>query len=155
MKLSEALAESKRIEGEMMRLMAQRDSVVQQEFNLPDGTDVAVAAKLRADFVHHKAEKMIELTGQIKYLMVNLIDYKVRLNKRNVELGIDVKLQQMKLLRLELSKLMGMLKGKRYHDALSQDTIEALDLNNRIKELERDKGKLDAEIQSLNWSNDL
>ncbi len=161
MKLSEALAETTRIEGELMRTMELRDAVVREEHSqLKYGCkdlDPAVFAELTSQFISKKTTRVNELDADIKILIGNLLNLKNSINRRNVEVGIDLKLQKMKYLRIQLSRLMALLKsGSRFSDnGLSDDLRAALNINNKIKELEREKSKLDSEIQQLNWTTSL
>ena len=62
----------------------------------------------------------------------------------------------MKFLRLELSKLMNIIKTSGiYSEKIDINLWDELGINNRIRELEKSKRKLDAEIQAINWSTEI
>jgi len=112
--------------------------------------------KKRRKFIKNKAEKFSKATNEIEKLKKEIVEAKNKINKKNVESNIDLKLAEMKYLRLELSKLMNLIKKSSYAENLIDiDAWEELGLANRIKELEAKKSKLDAEIQSINWSTDI
>lgn len=73
-------------------------------------------------------------------------------------MGVDAKLQEMKYLRIELSRLMKIIGagGHRFNrDGLTDELRSTLKLDETIKTLERRKSALDAEIQKLNWTAEL
>mgnify|MGYP001576438805 CR=1 FL=1 len=108
---------------------------------------------MQKEFIKNKAEKFAKATSDIEKLKKEIVEAKNKINKKNVESNVDLKLAEMKYLRLELSKLMNLIKKSSYSENLiDMDAWEELGLANRIKELEAKKSKLDAEIQSINWS---
>jgi len=164
MKISEKLAELKRKEGELMRTYDLRDSVIRQGFKdmliTTENLSSADIEMKQREFLAKKKLKVAELTSRIAHLTGEIIEGKKLLNKKNVELGVDDMLVQMKFLRLELSKLMNLIKKDRYGifgsgTNIDIDIFEELGIANRIKELETIKSKLDAQIQQANWSNEL
>ena len=157
-KLSEALSSIKQMEGELMRLWERRDLIIKSENEyiqrnntlLPE--DVEVAQK---KFLKEKAEKVVFLDAEINALISKIIELKVKVNRKNVEVDLDVKLQSIKYHRIELSKLMNIIRRGRHRysdEGLDPSTREVLDMDGRIKMLEKKKAALDAEIQSVNWS---
>jgi len=160
MKISEKIAELKQKEGELMRLYDMRDSVAKQSFKdavvRTEKESAKEIEKKQEEFLGKKMKRVAELTGQIQKLKEYLVEGKNRVNKKNVDLNIDKKLAEMKFLRLELSKLMNLVKIERYaFDKIDIDLWDKLGILDRIKELEKQKRKLDAEIQVTNWSNEL
>ena len=87
----------------------------------------------------------------------DIINAKNAVNRRNIELGTDKDLVKIKYLRLELSRLMKVIKDSsvfsRYE--LDIDMCDELNLPGKIKALEQEKAKLDAKIQFSNWTNSL
>ena len=160
MKISEKLSEIKQKEGQLMRLYSLRDTFVKQSFKeeaiITEKDSSKELEKKRRKFIKNKAEKFSKATNEIEKLKKEIVEAKNKINKKNVESNIDLKLAEMKYLRLELSKLMNLIKKSSYAENLIDiDAWEELGLANRIKELEAKKSKLDAEIQSINWSTDI
>jgi len=164
MKLSEGLAELKRAEGKLMRMWELRDSIMAESFdqaaviNVPNSTQEAIDAA-RTKFYTNKAQRIATMDNDIHKLTDLIIARKVTINRKNCEVGLDIKLQEMKYLRIELSKLMNNLKrgGRRrlYMDEMDVTTRLTLGLDDKITVLESKKSKLDHEIQSLNWGTEL
>ncbi len=98
---------------------------------------------------------MDEIDKKIGRLIKEIIEGKNAVNKKNVEIGIDKKLAEMKYLRIELSKLMNLIKRGRIYDSFDSEVFEELGLAAKIKGLEEQKQKLDNEIQKANWSINL
>lgn len=159
MKISEKLAIIKRQEGELMRLYELRDSVAKQSFKestiRTEKETSKEIEKKQKEFLKNKKSKVAEIDKKIRQLTKEVIEGKNAVNKRNVEIGIDKKLAEMKYLRIELSKLMNLIKRGRIFDSFDADVFEELGLGVKIKELEEQKQKLDNEIQKTNWSTDL
>ena len=108
--------------------------------------------KKQKEFMENKKAKVIECDKKITQLTKEIVEGKNRLNKKNVEIGIDRKLAEIKYLRIELSKLMKLAKASSYSESFDADVFEQLGLSVKIKELEEQKQKLDNEIQKTNWS---
>jgi len=144
-----------------MRAWELRDDIIRKENeNILRGNTLSFdeLEQEKVRFLDYKKNKVCELDSKITKLTNELINLKVKINKKNIEIGIDEKLQRMKYLRIELSKIMNMMKKKKHSysdDHLDIDTRDALSLDARIKELEKTKSSLDAEIQTLNWSTKL
>ena len=160
MKISEKLSEIKQKEGQLMRLYNLRHTFAKQSFKeeviLIEKDSTKELEKKQKEFIKKKAEKFAKVTNDIEKLKNEIVETKNEINKKNMESGVDRKLAEMKYLRLELSKLMNLIKKDSYLDKfIDIDLWEELGLANRIKELESKKSKLDAEIQSINWSNEL
>lgn len=163
MKVSEKLAELKQMEGELIRKYSLRDSIAKHTFTetlLQQAKDMDKAA-IEAEhtkFIEDKKNKVNELTASIEKLQTKIIDGRNQVNKKNIESGLDKKLIQMKFLRLELSKLMALIKKEGFMARgldINIDIWDELGISDRITELETKKFKLDAEIQQANWSSDL
>ena len=163
MKLSEKLAELKQMEGELMRTYSLRDSITKQTFK---DTTLSMAQEMKKEvlekeqnkFIESKRKRVDQLNKSIEDLKAKIIDGRNQINKKNVANGMDRKLIEMKFLRLELSKLMALIKGDSYLSrglSINIDVWEELGISARISELEKKKSKLDAEIQHSNWSQDL
>ena len=160
MKISEKLSEIKQKEGQLMRLYSLRDTFVKQSFKeeaiITEKDSSKELEKKQKEFIKKKAEKFAKATNDIEKLKKEIVEAKNKINKKNVESNVDLKLAEMKYLRLELSKLMNLIKKSSYSENLIDiDAWEELGLADRIKELEAKKSKLDAEIQSINWSTEL
>ena len=160
MKTSEKLSEIKQKEGQLMRLYSLRDTFVKQSFKeeaiITEKDSSKELEKKQKEFIKKKAEKFAKTTNDIEKLKKEIVESKNKINKKNVESNVDLKLAEMKYLRLELSKLMNLIKKSSYSENLIDiDAWEELGLANRIKELEAKKSKLDAEIQSVNWSTEV
>ena len=162
MKISEKLSCIKQQEGELLRLYDLRDSVVKKPFqdNLikTEGLTDSDVEEKRKQFLKNKKERIQKIDSKIDTLKISLIAGKNVLNTKNIELGLDIKLIEMKYLRLELSKLMKMIKSEISWSSkldVDVDVIDALGLNERIHDLEKRKVKLDSEIQITNWTTEL
>ncbi len=152
MKISEKLSEIKQKEGQLMRLYNLRDTFAKQSFR----EEVIVREKKQKEFIKNKAEKFAKVTNDIEKLKNEIVETKNKINRKNVESSVDRKLAEIKYLRLELSKLMNLIKKDSYIDKfIDIDLWQELGLANRIKELEAKKSKLDAEIQFVNWSTEV
>ena len=154
MKLSEKLSQIKQKEGHLTRLYSLRDTVAKQEFKETIITREKDSSKLlekkKSEFTKQKIAKFNAITKEIKH---EIIESKNRINRINVEKGIDMKLAEMKHLRIELSKLMELVKKGYLTDrGIDLEIWEQLGAANRIKELETRKSKLDSQIQQINWS---
>jgi hypothetical protein len=159
MKISEKLAVIKRQEGELMRTYELRDVIAKQSFKenvLLSGKETSKELEARQKkFVEGKKSKVEECNKKIETLKSSIIDGKNNINKKNVEIGLDKKLAEIKYLRIELSKLMNLIKNDSYSSSLNVDVFETLGIASRIKELEEQKQKLDNEIQKINWLTDI
>ncbi len=160
MKISEKLSEIKQKEGQLMRLYNLRDTFAKQSFKdevrVSEKDSATVLEKKQREFIKKKSEKFAKVTDDIERLKRDIIESKNNINKKNVEKGVDRKLAEMKYLRLELSKLMNLIKKDSYLDKfIDIDLWEEVGLEKRIKELETKKSKLDSEIQKVNWSTDV
>jgi|SRR3989338_2765884 len=159
MKISEKLAIIRRQEGELMRLYELREGIAKQSFKesaiRTEKETSKEIEKKQKEFLENKKAKVIECDKKITQLTKDVIEGKNHVNRKNVEIGIDKKLAEIKYLRIELSKLMNLIKRGRIFDSFDADVFEELDLSAKIKELEEQKQKLDNEIQKTNWSTDL
>ena len=149
MKISQKLSEIRQKEGELMRLYDLRESIIKKDFSshlikTDDLTEKQLEEK-RKEFFESKKIRIKVLDSKIDNLKNYLITSKNNINERNIELGIDKKLIEMKYLRLELSKLMKLVKNERSwtNDVqLDVDVFEELGLSERISDLESRKVKL-------------
>lgn len=161
MKLSEKLSEIKQDESALNRLYSYRESVVKQDIReamFRDEEPEVRQAQIQKLTLEKKA-KVDATSLEIDVLREKLVVAKNIVNKRNLELGLDKMLIEMKYLRLELSRLMNLVKSDRYSIGRSFGiditAYDELGIANRIKHLEHEKNKLDAQIQFINWSNDI
>lgn len=160
MKASQFLAEIKQIEGELLRSIAIRDEVIQHELSLKNWETEKRTAKelekIEKEFLENKKKRFAETTKKIDGLKKRLIDMKAEVNKKNIELGLDKKLLEIKYLRIELSKLMQNITPDRYSMlSRSKKDFEDLGLFDLIKELEQKKLKLDSEVQNVNFRTEI
>ena len=156
MKVSEKLAIIRRQEGELTRLYELRESIAKQSFKetaiRTEKETSKEIEKRQKEFLDNKKAKVAECDKKIRQLTKDIVEAKNMINRKNVEIGIDKKLAEIKYLRIELSKLMNLIKRSRIFDSLDADVFEELGLAIKIKELEEQKQKLDNEIQKSNWS---
>ena len=159
MKISEKLSITRRQEGELTRLYDLRESIAKQSFResviRAEKETAKEIEKRQKEFLENKKSKVAEIDKRIRQLTKDIVEGKNQLNKKNVEIGIDKKLAEIKYLRIELSKLMRLAKVSSYSDSFDADVFEQLGLSVKIKELEEQKQKLDSEIQKTNWSIEL
>lgn len=161
MKLSEKLSEIKQDEGNLNRLYSYRESVVKQEFR------EAMVRELEPDvrqaqvdkFREEKKAKVDKTTAEIDALREKLVISKNLVNRRNLDVGLDKMLIEVKYLRLELARLMNLVKTDRYSFGrafgIDVEAYDTLGIADRIKKLEHERNKLDAQIQFINWSKEL
>ena len=151
MKISEKLAITRRQEGELIRLYELRESIAKQSFREStirvEKETIKDIEKRQKEFLENKKSKVEEIDKRVRQLTMDIVE-----SKKNVEIGIDRKLAEIKYLRIELSKLMKLAKVSSYSDSFDADVFEQLGLSVKIKELEEQKQKLDNEIQKTNWS---
>ena len=85
-----------------------------------------------------------------------LIEMKSEVNKKNIELNLDQKLLEVKWIRIELSKLMKSI-DKETYSIREMDTEEAKSVGvlDYINLLEKQKNKIDSNIQQINWANEI
>lgn len=154
MKISEQLSEIKRKEGELQRLISMREQILDERFTdsviITDSMEASKIEELKRKFFSDKTIRYMDITKKITNLTIEIIELKNKINKLNVQIGIDKKLMEIKYIRLELARLMKYLDKTDYLGAKRCD----IDFNQLIKELEDKKSKLDAEIQYKNWNTD-
>lgn len=160
MKASQFLAEIKQTEGELLRTIAIRDDIIQHELQMKNWETEKKTAKelekIEKEFLETKKKRFNETSKKINDLKKRLIDMKAIVNKKNIELGLDKKLLEIKYLRIELAKLMEHIKTDRYSVlSRSKKDIEDLGIQTLIKELEQKKLKLDSEVQNINFRTEL
>lgn len=161
MKISEQLSIIRQKEAELLRSYDHREALIQQTLSdnvlrKEDLTDTEIETKQK-EFLSKKKEKIQDIESKMDELKEEIIASKNAINKSNVERGLDKKLIEMKYIRLELSKLMNLIKKDRYSmsRSIGIDTVEELGINERIRNLEIKKNKLDAEINFKNWNTEL
>jgi hypothetical protein len=156
MKLTEVLGELKKLDGDLNKLYLKRERILKS--NPAMHVDKMTLQELKDaenKFAGERTEKYKIVDAEIENMKERIISYKVLLMKRNQELGLNVKIIRLKMIRIELAKLMSLANIERYYLASSAiDTaIDDLKINEKIKSLEDDKRQLDAEIQAINWDN--
>ncbi len=163
MKISEKLSEIKQKEGELHRLYDLRESLVSQNFERTlrgkeDMTSEEIEKKYQ-EYNDFKVKKIEEVNNKIQDILDIVMEGKNAINRKNIELGVDKKLLKMKYIRIELSKLMRMLKNDTIYNfrasSISLDDPCNTLISEKIKVYEGKKAKLDSEIQSLNWQTEL
>lgn len=160
MKISEKLSEIKQKEGQLLRLYNLRDTFAKQSFKdtflSVEKPSAEELKKKQEEFIKNKAKKFESITKDIEILKKEIVEDKNKINRKNVKKGIDLKLAEMKYLRLELSKLMNLIKGSSIlNERIDIDVWEELGVAKRIGELETNKSRIDGEIQKVNWATDL
>src|SRR3990167_208509 len=103
MKISEKLAITRRQEGELTRLYDLRESIAKQSFKestiRTEKETSKEIEKKQKEFMENKKAKVIECDRKIEQLTKGIVEGKNQLNKKNVEIGIDKKLAEIKYLR--------------------------------------------------------
>lgn len=163
MKISELLAELKQKEGELMRNYNLRDSVIKQSFtecvHIKDNISTKEFDQKQKEFLKNKRKRVESINARINELKTQIVEGRNKINKRNIKIGLDKQLIEMKYLRLELSKLMNLIRKERFGIGegirINVDIYDELGISERISELEHKKAKLDAEIQKFNWATNV
>jgi hypothetical protein len=156
MKLNEVLGELKKLDGDLNKLYSKRERTLKSNpVTHVDKMTLQEIKDAEAKFSAERAKKYIEIDAEIERIKQRIIDHKVLLMARNHELGLNEKIIKLKMIRIELSKLMGLVDTDRYFLSTSAlDTVvDDLKINDKIKNLEAEKRKIDAEIQAINWNN--
>jgi hypothetical protein len=156
MKLTEVLGELKKLDGDLNKLYVKRERILKS--NPVTHVDKMTLQELKdaeAGFAKERAEKYKQVDAEIETMKVRIISYKVLLMQRNQELGLNEKIIGLKMVRIELSKLMSLIESDRWFLSSSalDSTVDDLKINEKIRDLEAEKRKLDAEIQMINWNN--
>jgi hypothetical protein len=156
MKLNEILGELKKLDGDLNKLYSKRERVLKS--NSMTHVDKMTLQELKdaeSNFAKERAEKYRQIDAEIEHIKERIVDNKVLLMQRNQELGLNEKIIKLKMIRIELSKLMSLIDTDMYFMSAStlDSTVDELKINDKIKSLEAEKRLLDAEIQSINWNN--
>jgi len=159
MKINEALNELKKLDSELNKLFEKRAKVVNSSVKLyVEKMTLPEIQAEKAKFAEARNAKYLTADTEITVCLDKITQLKARIMARNVELGLNKYIIELKMTRIELSKLMEIVKGERYSmfaSESSDDIVEQLKISERIKELEDCKAKLDAKLQAANWQNDL
>jgi hypothetical protein len=157
MKLNELMAELKRMDGELNKLYERRSKSVAGKATLyVDKMTLEEIKRAEADFGNEQSVTFQKIDLEIKELSEKIIWYKTKQMEFNVRYGLNDKIIRLKMIRIELSKLMELVKGERYiYDRGSDKTVERLCIYAKIDALEDEKRKLDAELQYSNWQIDV
>jgi hypothetical protein len=156
MKLTEVLGELKKFDGELNKLYGKRQKILTaKKITHTDKMTLQEIKDEESKMSTERKEKFILVEKEIERMKERIIENKLLLMQKNQELGLNEKIINLKMIRIELSKLMELVTNKSYifSDELADSIVEELGLNERITELEDEKRKLDAEIQAINWSN--
>jgi hypothetical protein len=156
MKLTEVLGELKKFDGELNKLYGKRQKILTMK--RITHTDKMTLQEIKDEETKMSTErkgKFILVEKEIERMKERIIENKLILMKKNEELGLNEKIIKIKMIRIELSKLMELVTNKSYifSDELVDSIVDELELNERITELEDEKRKLDAEIQAINWNS--
>jgi len=159
-KLSEELANVKQFESELLRKLNFRNDLIKATSRLKDWEREKKTAKeiekIEADFTKEKIKKVELLSCDIEKLRTKLIQLKGKINKKNVEMGIDKDILEVKWLRIELAQLMKLAKKEDY--SFISKPIEEMEnsgLFDIIKDLESKKKKIDSKIQNQNFRTEI
>jgi hypothetical protein len=155
MKMNEWLGELKKFDNELNKLYEKRKKIVAQRISLHiDKMTLIEIKEAEKKFAEDKLSKFLQIESDIASMRQEIILRKVKLMKRNQDLGLNDKIIRLKMIRIELSKLMELNKSESYFET-PESTLEDLNISNRIKLLENDKRALDAEIQAINWTSEI
>lgn len=150
--LSQAIAEAKHAESQIIRLFDKRKKVMRTEYRDIEKLTVAENLSARVIFNTHREMEISNLDADISTLKKCFFELKGRINHKNLELGQSENLLKIKFMRIELKHLMDVYtRTDLFSDiALNHDTI---DVSERIATLERKKIELDNKIQRINHTN--
>ena len=157
MKLNELMAELKRLDGELNKLFERRaKSVAGKPTMYVDKMTLDEIKKAEADFGNEQISAFQKVDAEVKEVIDKIIWYKSKQMEINVKYGLNDKIIRLKMIRIELSKLMELVKGDRYmYDRVGDKAAERLGVYGKIDALEIEKRKLDAELQYANWQIDV
>jgi hypothetical protein len=154
-RLTEVLGELKRYDGELNKLYSKRKKLLSSSLSLhTDKMSLQEIKEAEVTFSKERKVKFIALEAEIESVKNKVIENKLLLMKKNEELGLNEKIIKLKMIRIELSKLMELSDTNDYFSSrVSETATEELKLADKIKALEDEKRKLDTEIQGINWSS--
>lgn len=157
MKIAEALSIIKQLEGELQRLVKQRKTLSpkSKDEKFYDGLTREQILVEEIKDKEQLIEKFETLTKEIKRVQLEIISLKNKVNIKNIETGIDLKLITMKALSAELTRLNDLEDGGIFGYSFKKDTRAIFDIPKRIKDLESEKNTLDKEIQYINWTTEI
>jgi hypothetical protein len=154
-RLTEVLGELKRYDGELNKLYSKRKKLLSSSLSLhTDKMSLQEIKEAEVTFSKERKDKFVALEADIEATKNKIIENKLLLMKKNEELGLNEKIIKLKMIRIELSKLMELSDTNDYFSSrVSETATEELKLADKIKALEDEKRKLDTEIQGINWSS--
>ena len=155
MKLSEGIAQVKRIEGEIIRNLELKKSIVEEDYK--PSTEKISPEQVRKEkkaLLNKKKKGITDYDKKILDLISQLIDLKKSINKVNIKAGQDINLLKMKWIRIRLQYLMKFMKTGLFRGP-DASLIEELGISNEITVLEGEKAGLDNMIQRNNFNNNL
>ena len=159
MKVSEILMHIKQTESDLLRNIEVRNEIANKEINFKqwelEKKKPAELEKAEKEFVKERKKKLADITKDIDKLKVRLINLKNEVNKKNVELGLDKKILEIKWLRIELAALMKIIKTEGFLRSKDKDHLNELGIMDLIKKMEAKKIELDSYIQNINFKTEL
>jgi hypothetical protein len=158
MKIGEFIEEIRTLEHERQMLIKERGSILSQRFEdaVKIGSNATPSETHQAheEFLKLTTNRIKELNSQIDDIVEKVVTGRVRINRRNTELGVSEKLTRVKHLRMELSVLDKLINGDRY-DRIDHEIVRIAGMRDRLKTLEKAKRALENEIKGSNYSNDM
>ena len=157
MKMSNILAHIKQTESDLLRNIETRNEIIKKEFKIKtweiEKLKPAEINKKETTFIKEKIKKIVDITKDINKLKSRLMQLKSEVNKKNVELGLDKKILELKWMRIELASLMKIV--KKDYGSPDTDHLKEIGLMDLIKSLEANKIKIDSELQNANFRTEL
>lgn len=159
MKMSNILAHIKQTEADLLRSIETRNEIIKKEFKIKsweaEKLKPAELNKKEKEFVKEKIKKIADMTKDINKLKSRLLQLKTEVNKKNVELGLDKMILELKWMRIELAALMKIVTKESYGFSNDIDHLKEIGLMDLIKSLEAKKIELDSELQNANFRTEL
>jgi len=156
--LSEALARAKQTEGEIFRISQRKSLVINRGFSEQENMgkkeeySAAEYKKKQDAFLKEKKAELANFDKELEKKIGEAIKLRSKINKANIDSGLDEKLVRMKWLRIRLDGLMQSLGYSKKSLYSIRETPErhSLGLDDQLDKIEKEKSQLDAEIQKLN-----
>lgn len=151
--LAEAVTLAKQKENEIFRVTQKIKTEVSKPFNeaeylgKKEEYTQTEYIKQKAKFTKEKIAKLEEHREKLDTLQKEVIKIRNLVNKKNVEIGQDINLLQMKWLKINLDNWMK-LDEDRY--GLNRNSVSELGTEEQITAFETKKSELDNKIQMLN-----
>jgi hypothetical protein len=154
--LSEAIAVLKQRQNKFHRLLNRMERQVKQYFDpsvTPEKQDEYNA--LKEQFIQDAVQRFEEAEAEAKQVMTELRELKTVINKANVDRDQVKRLTEHRFIKERLKNCMNMLGEGRYTRGSNSDIVDAIDVQARIDELEKEKNKLDKHIQHTNHQTEV